>query len=98
MSNSAAVAKSAQVERRRSVKAAAMKKRESYMPVRQSLAPIDGGVDREALIEAEEDVDVETVFMSRPRVKTSPASSPGKTWREIGGRVDMGSSSPSGGM
>ncbi|KFX97172.1 hypothetical protein O988_04986, partial [Pseudogymnoascus sp. VKM F-3808] len=73
MSNTAAVAKSAQLERRRSVKTAARRKRESFMPVRQSLAPFDeyvgeGGVDREALME-EEEVDYEAVFMSRPRVK-----------------------------
>ncbi|OBT45586.1 hypothetical protein VE00_03506 [Pseudogymnoascus sp. WSF 3629] len=97
MSNSASVAKTAQLERRRSVKTAARKKRESFMPVRQSLAPfeeygLEGGVDREALIE-EEEVDVEAVFMSRPRVKTSPASSPRKAWGEMGGREE-GSLSP----
>ncbi|KAL5348293.1 hypothetical protein ACLOAV_006775 [Pseudogymnoascus australis] len=93
MSNSAAVAKTAQLERRRSVKTAARRKRESFMPVRQSLAPFeDAGVDREALIE-EEEVDVEAVFMSRPRVKTSPASSPRKAWGEMGGREE-GSLSP----
>lgn len=101
MSNSAAVAKSAQLERRRSVKTAARRKRESFMPVRQSLAPFDEdglgmggagvGVDREALIE--EEVDMEKVFMSRPRVKTSPASSPRKAWGEMGGREE-GSLSP----
>ncbi|OBT88186.1 hypothetical protein VE02_02432 [Pseudogymnoascus sp. 03VT05] len=101
MSNSAAVAKSAQLERRRSVKTAARKKRESFMPVRQSLAPFDEyglgeeGVDREALIE-EEEVDMEAVFMSRPRVKTSPASSPRKAWGEMGGRGEEGSLSPGG--
>ncbi|KFY32945.1 hypothetical protein V494_07842, partial [Pseudogymnoascus sp. VKM F-4513 (FW-928)] len=62
MSNMASVAKSAALERRRSVKTAARKKRESFMPVRQSLAPMDeggwgGGVDREALIEEVEDVE-----------------------------------------
>ncbi|OAF61404.1 hypothetical protein VC83_02048 [Pseudogymnoascus destructans] len=98
MSNSAAVAKSAQLERRRSVKTAARRKRESFMPVRQSLAPYDEygleGVDREALIEGEE-VDMEAVFMSRPRVKTSPASSPRKAWGEMGGgRGEEGSLSP----
>ncbi|OBT66299.1 hypothetical protein VE03_04320 [Pseudogymnoascus sp. 23342-1-I1] len=93
MSNSAAVAKSAQLERRRSVKSAARRKRESFMPVRLSVAEgggEGGGVDREALIE-EEDVDVEAVFMSRPRVGNSPASSPRKAWGEMGeGSVSPG--------
>ena len=68
------------------------------MPVRQSLAPMEEGtgeglgVDREALIE--EEVDYEAVFMSRPKVKTSPTSSPGKAWREMGGRGEEGSLSP----
>ena len=98
MSNSASVAKNAQLERRRSVKTAARRKRESFMPVRQSLAPMEEGtgeglgVDREALIE--EEVDYEAVFMSRPKVKTSPTSSPGKAWREMGGRGEEGSLSP----
>jgi hypothetical protein len=100
LSNSASVAKSAQIERRRSVKLAAKKKRESYMPKPQMLEPTlegdDGEViDRLALIEAEpQDVDYEAVFKSRPKIKTSPASSPVKAWVEMGGERDLGSSSP----
>jgi len=100
LSNSASVAKSAQIERRRSVKLAAKKKRESYMPKPHMLEPTlegdDGEViDRLALIEAEpQDVDYEAVFKSRPKIKTSPARSPVKAWVEMGGERDMGSSSP----
>lgn len=104
LSNSASVVKNAQLERRRSVKLAAKKKRESYMPQRGELEPTLEGedaevIDRVALMEAEpQDVDYEAVFKSRPRIKTSPASSPMKAWGEMGGDGDRewegGSSSP----
>jgi hypothetical protein len=102
LSNMATVAKSAQLERRRSTKLAAKQKRMSYMPNHVPLEPTIEGpdgevVDRMALIEGAEDVDYEAVFKSRPKIKMSPASSPVKAWGGMGGMgVQGGSSSPVG--
>jgi hypothetical protein len=107
MSNFATVQKNAQIDRRRSIKAAARNKRESrssYFP--KSLEPavededlVLDGLDKKKLIEGEVEVDYDVVFKSRPRIKTSPETSPQrspvKAWGEMGGRGDIaGSSSP----
>lgn len=107
MSNFAAVQKNAQIDRRRSIKAAARNKRESrssYFPKPLEPAVEDedlvlDGLDKKKLIEGEVDVDYDVVFKSRPRIKTSPERSPQrspvKAWGEMGGRGDVeGSSSP----
>ena len=105
MSNFAAVQKNAQIDRRRSIKAAARNKRESrssYFPKPLEPAVEDedlmfDGLDRKKLIEGEVEVDYDVVFKSRPRIKTSPERSPQrspvKAWGEMGGRGDMGGSS-----
>ncbi|RDW58107.1 hypothetical protein BP6252_13518 [Coleophoma cylindrospora] len=73
-----AAQKKAQVERRRSVKAAKKKERESsYFPKVEQSIPED--VDPSILIEGS-DPDYESVFKSRPKIKTSPAVSPTKEW------------------
>lgn len=102
MSNFAAVQKNAQVDRRRSIRAAARNKRLSYLPKPLETAVEDDGVvidglDKRKLIQGEVDVDYEVVFKSRPKIKTSPERSPQrspiKAWGEMGGRGDMGGSS-----
>jgi HAUS augmin-like complex subunit 6 N-terminus len=104
LSNSAAVQKSAQIERRLSLKAAARAKRASYLPAKQLETTFEGpdlnteGSDRKKLIEEAQEADYEAVFKSRPKIKTSPETSPVKAWGEIGGalgrRLEDGSSSP----
>lgn len=105
MSNFAEVQKNAQIDRRRSIKAAARNKRESrssYFPKPLEPAVEDedlvlDGLDKKKLIEGEVEVDYDVVFKSRPRIKTSPERSPQrspvKAWEEMGGRSDMGGSS-----
>jgi hypothetical protein len=99
LSNIAAVQKSAQLERRRSLKAAARAKRASYLPAKPLETTFEGadvnadGLDRRKLIEEAQEADYEAVFKSRPKIKTSPESSPVKAWGEIGGTFE-GSSSP----
>jgi hypothetical protein len=98
MSNFANVSKNAQIERRRSVKLAAKAKRASYMPKRLE-APVEeleDGIDKMKLIEGEVEPDYELVFKSRPRIKTSPETSPVKAWQGMGGERAWGSSSPTG--
>ncbi|KAL3428472.1 hypothetical protein PVAG01_01981 [Phlyctema vagabunda] len=74
-----AAQKKAHVERRRSVKAAAKKERESsYFPKIQETIVED--LDHSVLIEGEPDY--ESVFKSRPKIATSPAISPTKSWNE----------------
>lgn len=77
-----AAQKKAQLERRRSVKEAKKKTREStYFPkVEEEVFEPD--VSTIELIEG--DPDYESVFKSRPKIKTSPAVSPTRmTWEEI---------------
>jgi hypothetical protein len=105
MSNFAAVQKNAQIDRRRSIKAATRNKREprsSYFPKPLEPAVEDedlvlDGLDKKKLIEGEVEVDYDVVFKSRPRIKTSPERSPQrspvKAWGEMGGRGDVGGSS-----
>lgn len=101
MSNFSSIQKNAQVERRRSVKADARKKRESYRPKPLEAAIEDedlvlDGLDKKKLIEGEVEVDYDVVFKSRPRIKTSPERSPErspvKAWGDMGGMAE--SSSP----
>jgi hypothetical protein len=102
MSNFAAVQKNAQIDRRRSIKAAARNKRSSYLPKPLEPAVEDedlvlDGLDKKKLIEGEVEVDYDVIFKSRPRIKTSPERSPQrspvKAWGEMGGRGDVGRSS-----
>jgi hypothetical protein len=101
MSNFSSIQKSAHVERRRSIKADARKKRESYRPKPLEAAIEDedlalDGLDKKKLIEGEVEVDYDVVFKSRPRIKTSPERSPErspvKAWGDMGGMAE--SSSP----
>lgn len=75
-----AAQKKAQVERRRSVKEGRKKQRESsYFPKveEEALTPEVNTVEL-----LEEDPDYESVFKSRPKIKTSPAVSPSRIWEE----------------
>ena len=75
-----AAQKKAQLERRRSVKDAKKKQRESsYFPrLEEEEVATTPGIDKQELMEG--DPDYESVFMSRPKIKTSPAVSPTRTW------------------
>jgi hypothetical protein len=108
MSNFGNVQKAAQIDRRRSIKAAARSKRASYLPKQLETAIendndtyVLDGLDKKKMIEGEVEVDYDVVFKSRPKIKTSPERSPErspvKAWGDIGGLGDgMGSSSPIG--
>lgn len=74
----AAVASKAQLERKKSVTAAARKKRESFMPQRNSTYEEE---DTLRLIEHADEVDYEGVFRSRPKIAMSPNVSPMKAGR-----------------
>jgi len=77
-----AAQKKAQLERRRSVKDAKKKQRESsYFPKveEEVITP-----DISAIELLEGDPDYESVFKSRPKIKTSPAVSPTKIWEDEG--------------
>jgi hypothetical protein len=75
-----AAQKKAQLERRRSVKDAKKKQRESsYFPkVEEEVVTPD--ISAIELLEG--DPDYESVFKSRPKIKTSPAVSPTKIWED----------------
>ena len=76
----AAVTSKAQLERKKSVKAAARKKRESFLPQRNSVYEDE---DTMQLIEHADEVDYEDAFRSRPKIAMSPNVSPMKAgWRE----------------
>lgn len=76
----AAVASKAQLERKKSVRAAARKKRESFLPQRNSVYEDE---DTMQLIEHADEVDYEDAFRSRPKIAMSPNISPMKGgWRE----------------
>ncbi|KAI9742920.1 MAG: hypothetical protein M1818_003649 [Claussenomyces sp. TS43310] len=98
LSNMASVAKNAQLERRRSVKLAARNKRSSYVPkpLETPLEETEKMLDRLKLIEGEVEPAYEAVFKSRPKIKTSPETSPVRAWGSLGGAFGQGfgSSSP----
>jgi hypothetical protein len=73
-----AAQKRAQIERRRSVKDAKKQQRESrhFPTLDEEHSP--GQIDPAQLIEG--DPDYESVFKSRPKIKTSPAVSPTRSW------------------
>jgi hypothetical protein len=77
-----AAQKKAQIERRKSVKDAKKKQRESsYFPkVEEEVVTPDIG----AIELLEGDPDYESVFKSRPKIKTSPAVSPTRIWEDKG--------------
>ncbi|MAD87160.1 MAG: hypothetical protein CL912_29730 [Deltaproteobacteria bacterium] len=80
-----AAQKKAQVERRRSVKDARKKQRESsYFPKVEEEKDAVGGqeVAASAVELLEGDPDYESVFKSRPKIATSPAGSPSRIWEE----------------
>jgi hypothetical protein len=75
-----AAQKKAQLERRRSIKDAKKQQRaSSYFPTLDE-EPSRGGIDPVKLIEG--DPDYESVFKSRPKIKTSPAVSPTRAGNE----------------
>ncbi|RFU31116.1 hypothetical protein B7463_g5227, partial [Scytalidium lignicola] len=79
MVNFEATQKKAQIERRRSVKEAEKKQRKSsFFPKVEEEPPITPSLETAELFEG--DPDYESVFKSRPKIKTSPAVSPAKTW------------------
>ena len=75
-----AAQKKAQVERRRSVKDAKKKQRESSYFPRVEEEPVTPSLDPVELIEG--DPDYESVFKSRPKIATSPALSPTRIWED----------------
>jgi hypothetical protein len=81
MANMEAVQKKVQLERRRSVKEEKKKVRQtSYFPKveeKEASAP-----DISAIELMQGDPDYESVFKSRPKIKTSPAVSPTRIWEE----------------
>lgn len=81
-----AAQKKAQVERRRSVKDARKKQRESsYFPkvVEEDKEGHNMPEQRASAVELlEGDPDYESVFKSRPKIATSPAVSPSRIWEE----------------
>jgi len=75
-----AAQKKAQLERRRSVKEEKRKQRQSsYFPKVEEEAAKDVGVRDEMM---EGDIDYDSVFMSRPKIATSPQPSPGRILEE----------------
>ncbi|KAH8590478.1 HAUS augmin-like complex subunit 6 N-terminus-domain-containing protein [Bisporella sp. PMI_857] len=75
-----AAQKKAQLERRRSMKDAKKKQRESNYFPRVEEEQVTPSLDPEVLIAS--DPDYESVFKSRPKIKTSPAVSPTRIWEE----------------
>ncbi|KAG4437918.1 hypothetical protein IFR05_006588 [Cadophora sp. M221] len=85
-----AAQKKAQIERRRSVKDAKKKQRESsYFPKveEEAVATPEFGVASAELLEG--DPDYESVFMSRPKIATSPAVSPSRIWEEDEAEMEL---------
>jgi hypothetical protein len=89
LSNMTAISAAARLERRRSTKLAAKKKRESFMPVRPLPEEEEFGEGQSLLEIAEQggEVGYEDVFRSRPKVKLSPPGSPVRGWVEGEGSV-----------
>lgn len=81
-----AAQKKAQIERRRSVKDAKKKQRESsYFPkVEEEVGVPEVAASNVEMLEG--DPDYESVFMSRPKIATSPAVSPSRIWEEDEGK------------
>ena len=75
-----AAQKKAQIERRRSVKDAKKKQRESSYFPRVEEEPVTPSLDPVELIQG--DPDYESVFKSRPKIATSPALSPTRIWED----------------
>jgi hypothetical protein len=75
-----AAQKKAQLERRRSIKDAKKRQRESNYFPKVDEEPSRRNIDHTDLIEG--DPDYESVFKSRPKIKTSPAVSPTRTGNE----------------
>jgi len=75
-----AAQKKAQIERRRSVKDAKKKQRESSYFPKVEEEPLTPNIDPVELIEGDPDYD--SVFKSRPKIKTSPAVSPTRIWED----------------
>jgi hypothetical protein len=75
-----AAQKNAQLERRKSMKDAKKKQRESsYFPrLEEEEMAVAPSIDKQEMMEG--DPDYESVFKSRPKIKTSPAVSPTRTW------------------
>jgi hypothetical protein len=78
-----AIQEKARSQRRRSMKDAMKKQRESsYFPrLEEEGVANTPSIDKQQLIEG--DPDYESVFMSRPKIKTSPAVSRNKTWNDV---------------
>ena len=73
--------KKAQLERRRSLKDARKKQREStYFPSVEEEVAVTPSINKQELMEG--DPDYESVFKSRPKIKTSPAVSPMRSFVE----------------
>ncbi|KAN0104129.1 HAUS augmin-like complex subunit 6 N-terminus domain containing protein [Hyaloscypha variabilis] len=78
-----AAQKKAQLERRKSVKDAKKKQRESsYFPKVEEEEVVTPDMSAIELLEG--DPDYESVFKSRPKIKTSPAVSPTRIWEDEG--------------
>lgn len=75
-----AAQRKAQIERRRSMKDARKKQRESSYFPKVDEEPVIATINPEELIDG--DPDYESVFKSRPKIKTSPAASPTRTIME----------------
>lgn len=73
------VQKKVQIERRKSYRDAKKKQRESsFFPKVEEEPVVTPSIETAELFEG--DADYESVFMSRPKIKTSPATSPVKNW------------------
>jgi len=98
LANMDTVAKNAQIERRRSIKLAEKRKRSSYMPkpLETPGEETENMLERLKLIEGEVEPDYDSVFKSRPKIKTSPEMSLVTAWGDMGGlrEEEFGSSSP----
>jgi len=82
MANMEAVQKKVQLERRRSVKEEKKKARQSsYFPKVEEKKETST-LDISAIELMQGDPDYESVFKSRPKIKTSPAVSPTRIWEE----------------
>lgn len=77
-----AAQKKAQTDRRKSVKDAKKKQRESSYFPKVEEEPLTPSINPVELIDG--DPDYESVFKSRPKIKTSPAVSPTRIWEDEG--------------
>ncbi|KAG5984956.1 hypothetical protein E4U55_002363 [Claviceps digitariae] len=73
--------KKAQIERRKSLRKSKASVKKEVTCVEKVVEKEEGGLDREALTqELIVEEDMEAVFKSRPKMRTSPVGSPGKGW------------------